>query len=64
MNSKDHIQTFDKESEFESALCEVLIQQGWEPEVLMHPTEEELISFLHEMEEDIMKSEEFATALK
>ena len=27
-------------------------------------TEEELISFLHEMEEDIMKSEEFATALK
>ena len=44
MNSKDHIQTFDKESEFESALCEVLIQHGWEPEVLMHPTEEELIS--------------------
>ena len=27
-------------------------------------TEEELVSFLHEMEEDIMKSEEFATALK
>ena len=44
MNSKDHIQTFDKESEFESALCEVLKQHGWEPEVLMHPTEEELVA--------------------
>lgn len=43
MNSKDHIQTFDKESEFESALCEVLKQHGWESEVLMHPTEEELV---------------------
>jgi len=43
MNSKDHIQTFDKESEFESALCDVLIQHGWEPEVLMYPTEEELV---------------------
>lgn len=43
MNSKDHIQTFDKESEFEKALCEVLMQHGWETEVLMHPTEEELV---------------------
>ena len=43
MNSKDHIQTFDKESEFESALCDVLMQHGWETEVLMHPTEEELV---------------------
>ena len=43
MNSKDHIQTFDKESEFESALCDLLTQHSWDPEVLMHPTEEELI---------------------
>lgn len=43
MNSKDHIQTFDKESEFESALCDVLMQHGWESEVLMHPSEEELV---------------------
>ena len=43
MNSKDHIQTFDKESEFESALCDLLTQHSWDPEVLMHPTEEELV---------------------
>lgn len=35
--------TYDKESEFEEALCELLPQKGWEPEVLMYPTEEELI---------------------
>ena len=43
MNSKDHIQTFDKEIDFEVALCEVLKQHGWEKEVIMNPTEEELV---------------------
>lgn len=42
MNSKEHIQTFDKESEFESALCDILLQHSWE-QVIMHPTEEELV---------------------
>ena len=35
--------TYDKESEFEDALCELLPQKGWEPNVLKYPTEEELI---------------------
>ena len=43
MNSKENIQTFDKELDFEVALCEVLKQHGWEPEIFNHPTEEELL---------------------
>ena len=43
MNSKEHIQTFDKEIDFEVALCEVLKQHGWEKEIIMNPTEEELV---------------------
>ena len=43
MNSKDNIQTFDKELDFEVALCEVLKQHGWEAEIFNHPTEEELL---------------------
>ena len=34
---------FTKESEFESALIEVLTQHGWEKEVIEYPTEEDLI---------------------
>jgi type I restriction enzyme R subunit len=43
MNNKENIQTFDKELDFEVALCEVLKQHGWEPEIFNHPTEEELL---------------------
>lgn len=43
MKSKENIQTFDKELDFEVALCEVLKQHGWEPEIFNHPTEEELL---------------------
>ncbi len=34
---------FNKEAEFEAAMIEVLSQKGWEPEVLKHPTEADLI---------------------
>ena len=34
---------FDKESDFEEAVISVLIECGWEPEVLRHPTEKDLI---------------------
>ena len=43
MNSKENIQTFDKELDFEVALCEVLKQHGWEPKIFNHPTEEQLV---------------------
>ena len=35
--------TFQKESDFEKALIELLSKKGWEPEVLKNPTEEDLI---------------------
>ncbi len=37
------METFTKESEFEDALVEILSQKGWEKEVLMYPTEEDLL---------------------
>jgi len=35
--------TFDKESEFENALINILFDKGWEHKVLKNPTEQELI---------------------
>lgn len=35
---------FVKESDFEQALCEHLVQHGWSSEVIMQPTEEDLIN--------------------
>lgn len=35
---------FVKENEFEQALCEHLIQHGWSSDVIMQPTEEDLIN--------------------
>ena len=34
---------FDKESDFEEAVIGVLVERGWEPEVIRHPTEEDLL---------------------
>ncbi|MFC5530424.1 type I restriction endonuclease subunit R, EcoR124 family [Cohnella yongneupensis] len=34
---------FDKESDFEEALIEVLCHKGWEPKVLKYPSEEDLL---------------------
>ena len=42
MNTTTNIPPFDKELDFEKALCELLCQHGWN-EVLMNKTEEELI---------------------
>ena len=35
--------SFSKESDFEEAFIKLLFQKGWEPAVLKHPTEEELL---------------------
>ena len=35
--------TFDKESEFEDALVDILIAKGWENEIIRYPTEKDLI---------------------
>lgn len=37
------IRPFTKELDFEKALADLLPQHGWEPQVLMNPTEEQLI---------------------
>ena len=37
------IRPFTKELDFEKALADLLPQHGWEPQVLMNPTEETLI---------------------
>ncbi|MGN1171301.1 MAG: hypothetical protein ACI4SZ_06565 [Lachnospiraceae bacterium] len=34
---------FDKESDFEEAVIGVLVERGWEPEVIRHPTEADLL---------------------
>lgn len=34
---------FDKESDFEEAVIDVLVERGWEPEVIRHPTEADLL---------------------
>lgn len=36
--------TFDKESEFESALIKVLTSKGWEENIIKYPTEKDLIN--------------------
>ena len=35
------IRPFTKELDFEKALAELLPQHGWEPHVIMNPTEED-----------------------
>lgn len=42
MENNLNIQPFDKELAYEDALCETLLQHGWN-EVLVRPTEEELV---------------------
>lgn len=37
------MKTFSKETAFEAALCDLLAQKGWEREVLMYPTEKDLL---------------------
>ena len=39
----DNIQFFIKESDFEQALANHLTQHGWEANILMQPTEEDLV---------------------
>ena len=34
---------FDKESDFEEAVIKSLVEYGWEPTVLKHPSEEDLL---------------------
>lgn len=34
---------FDKESDFEEAVISVLVERGWEPEVIRHPSEADLL---------------------
>lgn len=41
--TNDNIQYFVKESLFEQALVDLLPHHGWEKEVLVQPTEEDLI---------------------
>ena len=35
--------TFQKEADFEEALIKVLVDKGWEKEVIKNPTEQDLI---------------------
>ena len=42
MSDNLNIQPFDKELAFEQALCDTLLQHGWN-EVINRPTEEELV---------------------
>ena len=37
---------FDKESDFEEAVIGVLVERGWEPEVIRHPSEADLLKKL------------------
>ena len=43
MNNTQAIHPFEKESAFELALCHLLSEHGWSPEILVQPTEEELV---------------------
>ena len=43
MDNINDIQYFVKESQFEQALVDLLPHHGWEKEVLVQPTEEDLI---------------------
>lgn len=37
------MKTFSREEDFELALCELLAQKGWDSEVLLYPSEEDLL---------------------
>lgn len=41
--NKETIHPFQKESAFELALCDVLVQHGWEKDILVQPSEEDLV---------------------
>lgn len=43
MCNVQNIRPFQMESEFEDALCEVLTQHGWERDILVQPSEEDLV---------------------
>ena len=43
MDNINDIQYFVKESQFEQALVDLLPHHGWEKEVLVQPTEDDLI---------------------
>ena len=43
MSNELNIHPFDKELEFEKALCELLPKHGWSDNILHHSTEQELI---------------------
>lgn len=43
MINEQFITLFDKESVFELSLCDILTQHGWEEDILIQPTEEELV---------------------
>ena len=43
MSNEVNIHPFEKESAFELALCHLLSEHGWSSEVLVQPTEEELV---------------------
>ena len=43
MDTINDIQYFVKESQFEQALVDLLPHHGWEKEVIVQPTEEDLI---------------------
>ena len=43
MSNKLNIRPFEKELDFENALCALLPDHGWSDKILVHPTEQELI---------------------
>ena len=43
MSNEPNIHPFEKELDFENALCELLPKHGWSTEILHHSTEQELI---------------------
>ncbi len=43
MSNTLNIRPFEKELEFENALCELLPNHGWSTEIMHHPTEQDLI---------------------
>ena len=43
MSNELNIHPFEKEIDFENALCELLPKHGWSTEILLHPTEQDLI---------------------
>ena len=43
MPNEQTIHPFERESAFELALCHLLSEHGWSNEILIQPTEEELV---------------------